>query len=328
MQLNSRGIAWVVAVVTAACFSGPAAAQDEQPYLTITTGSPSGTYYRFAREIAEMLPSTMRLDIAESEGSVQNLRRLIGYEGQSEQKYYQLAMVQADVLDQLRNRAKGDEVLETIVGRIKVVMPLYNEEIHAFSQASMGLNSIEDLLDDSILVNAGGEKSGTNLTARWLFEQIGETERTFDWANVPDEAGLPNIGNGYDVLFSVAGAPSNLGRSIEPNQDVTLVPIEVPALYDLENSPYRPAILTRDVYPWLQDDVKTMAVTALLVAFDYDENNPYCELIERLTLAILDGLAFRQEPGGGHPKWRDVDKVNAQNRSDLYACAERALNAR
>ncbi|WP_420862020.1 TAXI family TRAP transporter solute-binding subunit [Algirhabdus cladophorae] len=304
-----------------------ASAQSDELTLTITAGSSTGTYFRFAEEIAAMLPGAS-FEIVESAGSVQNLRRLIGYEGQSEQKFYQLALVQADVLEQLRDRAKGNGVLESIVDRIKVVMPLYGEEIHIYADVERDVRTLEEMRAEGLLVNAGSETSGTNLTARWLFEQIGYGDDLDNWQNVAAKLELPNMGPGYDVLFDVSGAPSKLGLSLENPAPVTLVPItNQDDLLAIPNSPYRKAFLTPEQYPWLNRPVETLAVTALLVTFDYDERNPYCDLIEDLTRGIVNGLESRQSPASGsHPKWREVDILNASNRSDIYACSARVLN--
>lgn len=330
MQAAHRSaISLIFGVFVALAFSVPAEAQDDGLYLTITTGSPGGTYTRFAREIGEMIPD-IRLEIVPSEGSVQNLKRLIGYEGHEDQQYFQLALVQADVLDQLRARAAGSDVLETVVDRIKVVMPLYGEEIHVYAESANELESVNDIIGAGLVVNAGGERSGTNLTSRWLFEQMGYATETYNWDNYSVEKGLPAIGAGYDVLFDVSGAPNSLGQSISSEQGLELLPItEYGTLLDGAETPYRKALLTRDQYPWLEADVPTLAVTALLVTFDYDEENPYCDLIARLTQAIKDGLRDRQNPiSGSHPKWREVDLVGAGNRSDIYRCSARVLNGR
>ncbi|WP_424975702.1 TAXI family TRAP transporter solute-binding subunit [Dinoroseobacter sp. S124A] len=329
-SLGRQARVFLAGAALALSLSSPAAlAQDEELYLTITTGSENGTYTRFAREIAAMLPS-VRFEIVPSGGSVQNLKRLIGYEGHDTQQYFQLALVQADVLDQLRVRAEGNEVLKSVVDRIKVVMPLYGEEIHVYAHQSWDMNSVGDILNGQVQVNAGGETSGTNLTSRWLFEQLGHSDQTANWENFSVELGLPNIGLGYDVVFDVSGAPSSLGKSITPDQELELLPIkEYASLLDSAESPYRKALLTRDQYPWLEEDVETLAVTALLVTFDYDEDNPYCDLIAQVTRAIRDGLEDRKNPiSGSHPKWREVNLVEAGNRKDIYKCAARVLNGR
>lgn len=318
-----------VAITMASVFAPQTAtAQNDPLTLTITAGSRNGTYFRFAEEIAAMLPQAS-FEIAESEGSVQNLRRLIGYEGQNEGKYYQLALVQADVLEQLRERARGDSVLEGIVDRIKVVMPLYGEEIHVYADVNKDIRSLEEMRSEGLLVNAGSEKSGTNLTARWLFEQLGYSDDVSQWQNIAATLQLPGLGPGYDVLFDVSGAPSKLGLSLTNPSPATLVPITgMDSLLNTPNSPYRLATLTPEQYPWLNRSVDTLAVTALLITFDYDEANPYCDLIEDLTRAIVEGLPTRQSPtSGSHPKWVEVDAANAtNNRDDIYACSARVLD--
>ena len=72
-----------VAATAATFIAGAAFAQNAGSTLHISTGSGAGTYSTFARNIAQVLPAGMNLEIHESDGSVENLRRLLGYLGSS-----------------------------------------------------------------------------------------------------------------------------------------------------------------------------------------------------------------------------------------------------
>lgn len=326
-----KGARAAASVLLASFLISPALAQTETPTLRITTGGTSGTYYAIARDIQDIMPSNVPFEVVSSAGSVQNLRRLLAFEGSEDQEYFQLALVQADVLAQLRDRAKGSDVLSDIVNRIRVVMPLYVEEIHAYTKKKHDLRSIDEMLTKQIngqglIVNAGEDKSGTNLTARWLFEQIAGDNLQLEILNSDVAEGLPNLDVAYDVLFHVAGAPNDRGRAVQPESDITLVPIDVPALYDLPDSPYVRTTITRQQYTWLDRDIQTMGVQALLVTFDYDERNPFCQQIERMTRAIVDRLPRLQDPAtGANPAWSEVNRLEGSQRGDLYKCSAPVL---
>ncbi|KGK78468.1 hypothetical protein PM03_14800 [Thalassobacter stenotrophicus] len=324
-RLRQRVVAGFCALATFS-LTAPGWAQSETPTLRITTGGPTGTYFALANEIMSILPDDVPFEVVPSDGSVHNLRRLLAFEGSDEQEYFQLALVQADVLAQLRDRARDNSVLQGIVDRIKVVMPLYVEEIHAYALKSEDLRSMDEILSKNLRINAGKEKSGTNLTTRWLFEQLVSDDARLDIVNVNPEPGLPILGIAYGVLFDVAGAPNDRGRAITPESDITLVPIDVQALYDLPDSPYVRTVITPEQYTWLERDVETMGVQALLVTFDYDERNPYCQQIERMTRAIIDSLPLLKDPAtGAHPAWTEVNPLEGSQRGDLYKCSAPVL---
>lgn len=302
----------------------PAMAQD-QPELRITTGSSSGTYYRFAFEIKQALPDSLPLHIEESGGSVQNLRRLLGYEGASEGQFYQLAMVQADVLEQLRQDAESNPTLKDIVSRIKVVLPLYREEIHVFANQNVQSGNLAEALDtQDLLIGSGNEGSGTFLTTTMILEQLGHEKLIGSLFNVDGAKAIEDLtSESIDVLFNVAGAPSSLGQSIPESANLKLLSIPSSSFRSDADSPYRAAQITPTDYPWMRERVETMSVLALLVAFDYPEDNPYCDQIRRLTESIIDNLELLRSTA--HEKWKDVDLVKAKQRSDLYNCSKDAL---
>ncbi|MEL6643304.1 MAG: TAXI family TRAP transporter solute-binding subunit [Pseudomonadota bacterium] len=311
------------------CIGSTAAwAQSDIPPLTITTGGPNGTYYAFAEDIKQMLPRNTPFEIVESDGSIENLRRLLGYDIQNQNRHFQLALVQADVLEQLRERSRSNQILSDIVDRIKVVLPLYNEEVHVFTLTDNAATSLADIKERGLTVAAGDERSGHNMTARWLFDLQANVESPLDWSNGDYDDGLPGLGEDYDVAFYVAGAPSEFAQKIPTDKGVTLMPLDLPNVPGGRDSPYSSAVIERGTYPWLKEDVRTISVRALLVAFDYDEANPYCQQIADMTRRIVETYPSMVQAGVGHEKWADVDLTTAASRGDLYRCSEPVLNGR
>ena len=306
----------------------PSLAQDAGNTLHITTGSGSGTYTTFARNIAQVLPSGMRLEIHESDGSVENLRRLLGYLGTSDDQYYQLAIVQGDVLEQLRNDASGNPTLEEIVSRIKVVLPLYGEEVHVFASKSKKFRSFEDLLNAGVTVSAGPEASGTYQTVLQLYKLFDKSNLTPSLQNTGGPDAIADIRDELlDALIQVAGAPATLGKGVTLEDGLELLELTLPRSMFGGDSPFREVTVTQDEYSWLDRPVDTIAVNALLVTFDYDLDNPHCKAIERLTRSIINNLdTLRDSSTGAHAKWKQIDLVAARERSDLYACSKRALD--
>lgn len=317
MRPVRRAVAGFLAITAFQTFSAAAFAAD----LVITTGGSTGTYIEFGRNIKDVaLKAGVDIEVVESFGSVHNLERLLGYEGADEGKFYQLAIVQEDVLADLRNAAEGNQTLERIVDKIQVVLPLYDEEVHIYVRDGEGISDLTDLND--LVIGAGKPGSGTYMTARFLHRLSGLKWQEDLYEQHGGDDGLALLKDfKMDAMFHVVGAPSKMGKeNVVPEDSLTLAAITDPVIFETPGSPYRPAVLDSKVYPWLTKPVQTAAVGSVLVAYAYKGEN--CELIERVTRAILENLTELKR--NGHPKWKNVDPAAAASR-DLYECARRAF---
>ncbi len=315
--------AWAVALCAGAL--ALSAASSAKADLTITTGSESGTYFRFGNEIAEVAAGVgVRVKVVPSAGSIHNLERLLGYEGPKEGEFYQLAIVQADVLSELRRHAKGQPVLERIVDNVKTVMPLYYEEVHLFTHSNAGIRSVSDLKGRVVAV--GEPSSGTYMTAGLIFRLAGlEWDPSLHDPSTGEQA-LQQLKSGFiEAFFQVAGAPTKLGaRDISQEDKLTFAAVDGDGILGAGGDVFRRAQLTRDQYSWLRQPVDTIAVASLLVAFNYKGEN--CDQIRKVAGAILDNLkTLQREDGRAHPKWRQVEPRAALNRSDVYECVRTTL---
>src|SRR5262245_38985826 len=92
----------------------------------IITGGDKGTYYQFGLNLQRLIKQqdpSLNVNVYTSKGSVENLYAVY------QRPATQLGIVQSDVLAFVA-RVQTDPVLKRIAKKIKLVFPLYNEEIH------------------------------------------------------------------------------------------------------------------------------------------------------------------------------------------------------
>ena len=128
--------------------------------MGVITGGEKGTYYQFGLNFQALgRANGINMNVHTSKGSVENIYAVYQRPG------IQLGIVQSDVLAFVA-RVQTDEALKRIAKKIKMVFPLYNEEVHLL--ARKGINSFDDLAGKRVAI--GREGSGTYLTVRLLFK--------------------------------------------------------------------------------------------------------------------------------------------------------------
>src|SRR5438445_10366612 len=146
----------VVALAFTVGSVAPALAAD----MGVMTGSEKGTYYQFGLNLQALGKSNgINLSVYPSKGSVENIYAVYQRPG------VQVGIVQSDVLAFVA-KVQTDQTLQRIAKKIKMVFPLYNEEVHLL--ARKGINSFDDLAGKRVAI--GREGSGTYLTVRLLFK--------------------------------------------------------------------------------------------------------------------------------------------------------------
>ena len=124
------------------------------PYK-IVTASERGTYIQIGRDLAKFIApqAQIALDPLPSAGSSENIHRLRNEEG------VKLALVQSDVYQAFINQGKaGDASANGIIRPLRVVMPLYNEEVYFIVRSDSPMNFVHELQDSRI--NVGPLRSG------------------------------------------------------------------------------------------------------------------------------------------------------------------------
>lgn len=288
--------------------------------MGMVTGSRTGTYIQFGNDIAGVA-KTVGLDILvkDSQGSIDNIKRMSGRENAA------LGIVQSDVLGFLRRSESAE--LRQVAGRLRLIFPFYNEEIHLFAKKS--IQSFNDLQGKRVAVGEPG--SGNWLTATNLLQIAGV--KPAEVLNVPPLQGVTAVlKDEADAMFYVAGKPVSLftkvGNLINRPEFATMlsnvhfVPLDDPRML----REYPAAQINKADYDWLAGDTPTLAVKAVLMSFDFSgKQTPYfvqrCQQLAQLGQAIRSNInPLRQS---GHAKWKEVRLEESIESWPLDTCSRR-----
>lgn len=291
----------VLIVIVAVCV-GVVQAQAEG--IGMVTGSKTGTYIRFGRDIAKVARDKgVDIIVKKSEGSLANIRRMMSKENAG------LGIVQSDVLGFLKT--SSDANMRRISSRLRLVFPFYNEEVHLFARKE--IQQLSDLNGKRVVVGTKG--SGNWLTANNIL-RLANIRPGKNLEMPPSTAVSAVLTGKADAMFYVAGKPVTVFtriRGLLNNPDyaplvkqVHFISLDDPTIL---NEYVASDIATTD-YSWLDGDVKTAAVKAVLVSFDFSsKRNSYfrqrCKQLKTLGAAIRDQFDHLQTTG--HPKWKEVD---------------------
>ena len=293
-------VAWSLAAV------GPASAAPGAD-MGVVTGGEKGTYYQFGLNLQALGKlNGINLSVYPSKGSVENIYAVYQRPG------VQVGIVQSDVLAFVA-RVQTDSTLQRIAKKIKMVFPLYNEEIHVLAQK--GVASFDDLANKRVAI--GREGSGTYLTARLLFKVSEVAPRQM----VPidtDEALAELKARRIDAMFYVAGYPVRLlTEGVTAADDLALVPITNKDIAEF----YPRAVIPASTYAWQPQPVETVAVKAVLVSFDYRRAD--CEHVGRLAQMLSTNMEWLTK--NGHPKWKAVNLEFPLKGWEQYDCVRKYL---
>ena len=305
-MLRYRFGLWALVLLVAQALAAPPAVADEP--FGITTGETRGTYYAFGRDMAALAEQAgMALRVLPSAGSLENLFRVFTA------PEAQLGIVQHDVLFWVRSQ-EGSDTAQRMAQRIKLVFPLYDEEVHVIARNDARIERFADLTGKRVATGPSG--SGTAVTASVLFTLAGVVPA--EQAQLGAAEALAELKRGgLDAMIYVAGAPVRLFvDDVRTSDDLGLVAVDVPAIAAYYGEPVR---LDASHYPWAKDGVRTVAVKAALVTYDYRVNREKCAYVGDIAGLVRAELGTLEQTG--HPKWRDVDLDAAVIGWDLAPCA-------
>jgi TRAP transporter TAXI family solute receptor len=275
--------------------------------LGLITGGDRGTYYQFGLNL-QTLVKAQGLDLAvhTSKGSVENIHAVYDRPG------VQMGIVQSDVLAFV-SRVQTDPVLKRIASKTKMVFPLYNEEIHIL--ARRGITDFDDLADRRVAI--GREGSGTYLTTRLLFKISEVAPR--EMVPIDTDEALTELKAGrIDAMFYVAGHPVKLlTEKVTAEDGLALIPINNKGILEF----YPSAEIPANTYPWQAAPLRTAAVKAVLISFDFRRRD--CETIGRFAQLLSNNMDWLKK--NGHPKWKSVDLDFALKGWEQYDCVAKLV---
>lgn len=279
--------------------------------LNIVTGGPAGTYIQFGRDISEIGAACgQTLNVRESAGSLENVFAV------RDRPVTQLGIVQSDVLEYLRTFEKEDPTLRRAAEGLRIVFPLYDEEVHVLARSD--IESLSEL--DGKRVAVGVENSGNYITAQLVLD-LAEVEPAERRTDLAPTAALEALRAGeIDAMFYVVGAPAPLFAEAELGDDFHLLPMEDPVL----RAVYTPATIETGTYGFLEEDVPIVAVKAVLVTFEFEARRSRyhrmsCRGVSDFTHLITSRFDELRE--SGHPKWREVDVTAIPPGWSVASCA-------
>lgn len=314
-------LGFVLAVVT-----GPALAQP-QISLPISTGSETGSYFRFIRETAQVCSSQVRIENRTSTGSPMNLDRL-------EANDVSLGVVQTDVLNLYANTKD--------MSNIKVLVPLFPEQLHFVTRAALGkeggygvgsfrvgqkevvLNTVEDL-NGRKLAAAGG----SYMTAQ-VVQQVGQLGFQLFEGKTSDDV-LKGVANGtYDAGLLVCAQPCPIFQGKKPDgsdnpealaalANLKLLPVTDKVASSMARIYTKASALSYKSMGQGGQNVPALQVMSSLVTQDY-KKGARAESVAALRQCLWEMAPEQAATPGTHPAWRNV-KPNATSNWPMWEYA-------
>ena len=258
----------------------------------VAGGLLSGTYMTFANELAQVLDDGDNLRILPivTYGAASNMDDLLYL------KNVDVAVTQSDVFDYFRTQRK----IPNLENRVNYIIRLPASEMHVLARNE--IKSIEDLRGKKVSFGPAG--SASSLTGTIVFQRLGVQVEQVLYDN---PTALQKLKTGeLAALVRVIGRPIDFFAKIPANSGLHFVPIPFSKTFA---DYYTLGELTSKEYPSLVPDgqpVDTLAVPAVLAAFNWPKNTDRYKRVEKFTDALFTKWdKFREPPR--HPKWRDVN---------------------
>jgi TRAP-type uncharacterized transport system substrate-binding protein len=275
--------------------------------IGLVSGSATGTYHAVASDlVAVARRQGVPLFNRETLGSLDNLRKLA-----DAQENAALGFAQSDILAVLAR--SDDPALRKSATLLRLVLPLYAEEVHVLART--GVQTLADLHGRRVVTAASSQ--GSLHTAETLLRAAQVVPASLDSQQTAAAALCSVLTGRADAMVIVAGKPTPHLVSLDalrahparPLEGVHLLPLVLPLPADAAG--YETARIDASDYPWVTQPVPTLAVRALLMAFDFsplrtDYQQRRCQQLQRLGQLLQRELPALAQPPH-HAKWREVD---------------------
>jgi hypothetical protein len=282
-----------------------AAASAATPYK-IVTASERGTYIQIGRDLAKHVAPAAGIDlqVLPSAGSSENVQRLRYEPG------VKFALVQSDVYQAYINQGEaGNAEAARMIRPLRVILPLYNEEIYFIARADAPFNYVHEIKDAKI--NVGLLRSGTAMSATTLYRlMFGQPPADENMSFLSNEDGLAKLvtDKTIDVVAVVAGQPAKLITDMKPESRALIKLLKFDPKHPASQAAlktYFQSTVRKDNYPnLLTEDIAGIAVKAYLVTYDYNLSGTQGNLA-RFARSLCQNFEVLQSQG--HPKWKEVE---------------------
>jgi uncharacterized protein len=265
-----------------------------QNTVGIISGNLNGTYLSIAYDMSAVLENNELVRVlpiigAGGGGNIRDVRYLKGID---------LGITQSVLL----NRYKRTNEIGPIDDKIVYIAKLFNEEMHVVVRSDSGIESIEQLAGKK--VNFSDIGSGSQLSNQEIFNRLNikVTE-----VNMGQADGFEALKRGeIAATILIAGKPTGSTRTLRSTDGFKILPV---AYSKQLQEDFLPAVLTHEDYPNLIEPgrkVDTVAVSAVLIAYNWDKNSDRYQRLGKFVEAFFPKLAeFQKKPR--HPKWKETN---------------------
>ncbi len=305
MSMSSK----LASALLATIFTTGSAIAADPTFFRIGTGGAGGTYFPIGGTIANGIsapPGSRPCD----KGGQCGVPGLIAIAQSTTASVFNNAAVQNGELeaglaaaDVTRSMFKGEGKFDGKPHpKLRIVANLYPEDLHLVLPSGKSINNLGDLKGKRVGIAQAG--SGTQVAVLQMLEKWGVNRDNMEEAELNNSQSAERLADGQiDAYFYAAGWPvaamvqlaSTKGMSLHSFTDDDLAKINeaVPA--------YIPSMIPGGVYEGVKDDVKTPAVSALLVvSSDLSE-----DMVYKLTAALWNSNT-RKLLDNGHAKGKQI----------------------
>ena len=271
----------------------------------VVTADAKGTYFAIGNDLAKFVApdATIDLEVLATAGSAANLKHLRYDPG------VKFAIVQADVYQAFLDRAAaGNATARATIWPLRVILPLYNTEIHYIVRADSPMNYLHDI--EKAKINGGIVGSGAALITQNLYRMM--FNRPMPEANasyLPNQEALVKLigDKTVDVVVVAAGQPAPLIANMKPEAQKYIKLLKFDPAHPSSKAPlavYTHSTIKAGSYPnLLKESFTTISVGAFLTTYNFDDNYTASYLV-RFARSLCQNFAMLQAKG--HPKWREV----------------------
>lgn len=291
----------------AAVLSLPFASAFGAAAFKIATADPKGTYFAIGNDLAKFVApgADIDLEVMPTDGSAANIKLLRFEPG------VKFAIVQADVYQAFVDRGAGSAAGEAarIIRPLRVILPLYNTEIHYIVRADSPYNYLHDIKDAKI--NGGLVGSGAAFITHTLYKmmfgaEIPEAQSSY-LSNAEALAKLVTD-KSVDVVVVAAGQPAPIVTGMKPEAQKLIKFLKFDPNHPASKSAlkvYAPSNIRATSYPnLLTEDFTTISVGAFLVTYDYNLQATV-DYLTKFARSLCTNFPTLREKG--HPKWKEVN---------------------
>ncbi len=260
--------------------------------IGLASGLPEGAPLRFASEIARALNDgdEMRIIPMVTRGVGDNLKDLLYLRG------VDVAIVYGDSLGELSNRPE-------VRRKVNYIASLFPAELHVLARPE--IRTLQDLNGKTVNFNTKGTPAA--YTGPLIFDKLNiKAKYTFNPHPVVARQMMSGRGD-YAAVVLLSSKP--LDAFVAKKWPAGFHFLPVPYSFKLGQY-YMPSALKSRDYPNLiakGKQVRTIAVPAVLAAFDWKRGSDRYRRMERFVQRLFSRLVILQTRPGSHPKWKDVN---------------------